>query len=103
MSKETPGDKGNGVVSPGVVAVVLAKWGSKAKAPKVATSSGGLDVNPEVGGGLPSQAASHVASEQSTFVPNEQSIVTWLLHNLLLNALLPSSIYLTLRSYLGHP
>ena len=35
--------------------------------------------NLEVGGGLPSQAASHVPSEQSTFVPNEQSIVTWLL------------------------
>ena len=64
--------------SPGVVTVVLAKWGSLAKAPKV-TSSGGLDVDLEVGGGLPSQAASHVASEQSTFVPNEQSIVTWLL------------------------
>ena len=41
-SKETPGDKDNGMGSPGVVAVVLAKWGSLAKAPKVATLSGGF-------------------------------------------------------------
>ena len=61
----------------------LTKWGSLAKAPKVETWYGGLDVDLEVGGGLPSQAASHVASEQSTFVPNEKSIVTWLLPNLL--------------------
>ena len=66
--QKTPGDKDNGMGSPGVVAMVLTKWGSLAKACKVATSCGGLDVDLEVGGGLPSQAASHVASEQSTFV-----------------------------------
>ena len=82
------------MISPGVVAVVLTKWGSLAKAPKVATSSGGLDVGCGAGGDLPSQAASHVASGVSlTLVPTEQSIVTQLLPNLLLIALLPSSTY----------